>query len=77
MINEFDCKLCKQHFKVNGFYEMTDVQKDHIISQHPEEWRKLVELQFEIGLEIKNIKKRLEQYEIFGEQDTLNRYVIN
>ena len=76
MIREFDCSLCKEHFKVNGFWQGLTIQRQHMKEKHLKEWTFLLKQQQDVKNEIKKLRYRLEKLEIFGELDGLNYSVF-
>lgn len=76
MIIEFDCKLCKEHFKVNGQYKAADAQREHMRTKHIEEWKVILSIQKQVSEAVAKLREKLTALEIFGEEDSLNDYVI-
>lgn len=63
MINEFDCKLCKKHFRVNGILRARHIQREHMNLNHKKEYENLLKEQDIVEKNINIEKEKLRKNE--------------
>ena len=76
MIIEFDCSICKEHFRVNGHYNSHDIQREHLREKHFKEYTELLKFQDELKKQHKELQKTLDTINYFGEENYMNSYIL-